>query len=81
MMCAFEPKVDMRKSSPKAKPSKAPKAVASDQVPDGNRHRRIAEIAYSLGARRGFAGGDDEAREDWLQAERMVDEAAAGSSR
>jgi hypothetical protein len=81
MMCAFEPRDDMRKSSPKAKPTMAPKGAAADQASDGDRHRRIAEIAYSLGARRGFAGGCDEAREDWLEAERVVDEGEVGSSR
>ena len=79
MMSAFEQTDDMRKSSPKAKSSKVPKHA--NQTPDGDRHRRIAEIAYSLGARRGFAGDADEAREDWLEAERMVGEPEDGSSR
>jgi hypothetical protein len=73
MMCAFEQKDDMRKSSPKVKSSKAAEAVASTQAPDPDRQRRIAELAYTLGARRGFTGDTDEAREDWLEAERIVD--------
>ena len=67
----------MRKSSPKDKSSKAPQAVASKQATNPDRHRRIAELAYTLGARRGFSGDTDEAREDWLEAERIVDEEGA----
>jgi hypothetical protein len=35
------------------------------------RHARIAEVAYRLAERRGFASGSDTA--DWLEAEREVD--------
>ena len=77
MMCPFEQKDDMRKSSPKDKSSKAPQTVVPKQATDPDRQRRIADLAYTLGARRGFAGDTDEAREDWLEAERLVDEEGA----
>ena len=65
----------MRKSVPKSTPKKASKSVAVDKDSADDRHRRIAALAYSLGASRGFEGSSDEAREDWLQAEREIDEA------
>ncbi len=40
------------------------------------RRKRIASIAYSLAARRGFAGDSDDAFEDWSEAVRIVDEPA-----
>jgi len=70
----------MRKPARKAAASKKSKRVASAKAPDGDRQRRIAELAYAIGARRGFAGGTDEAREDWLEAERMVDRDAGKPS-
>jgi hypothetical protein len=69
----------MRSPKPRRKPSKNPKGVAANPDSDGERRRRIAEIAYSLGARRGFDGDTDQAREDWLEAERMVDRPKTGS--
>ena len=65
----------MRKSAPKSTSKKALKSVALDKDASDDRHRRIAALAYTLGARRGFEGSGDEAREDWLQAEREIDQA------
>jgi hypothetical protein len=70
----------MRSPKPRRKPSKTPKAAAANPDSDGERRRRIAEIAYSLGARRGFDGDTDEALQDWLEAERIVDQPKTGSS-
>lgn len=38
------------------------------------RRRRVAEVAYSLGLRRGFDGGAEQALYDWVEAEKIVDE-------
>jgi len=67
----------MRKAAPKSTPKKAAKSAVLDKEASDDRHRRIAALAYSLGASRGFEGSGDEAREDWLQAERQIDEADA----
>jgi hypothetical protein len=75
MMCAFTGKHDMRKTSRKAAApkKKSAKRAAAVKSSDADRKRRVAEIAYSLGARRGFDGDTDAAREDWLEAERIFD--------
>nr|MBA3848081.1 DUF2934 domain-containing protein [Planctomycetota bacterium] len=52
-----------------AKPAVATKPTAAE------RQRRIAEAAYFLAQRRGFASGS--AVQDWLTAERNVDAAIA----
>ena len=70
----------MRKAAPKSTPKKAAKSAVLDKEASDDRHRRIAALAYSLGASRGFEGSGDEAREDWLQAERQIDEADAKAS-
>ena len=70
----------MRKSAPKPTPKKAAKSAVLDKDASDDRHRRIAALAYSLGASRGFEGSSDEAREDWLQAEREIDEADTKAS-
>lgn len=51
-----------------------PKARASEHaaVTDEERHRMIASIAYFQAERRGFVPGGE--LDDWLQAEREVDE-------
>lgn len=83
MMSAFTAGHPMRKaptrtSSSKKKPAKRKAVNKSDGA---DRKRRVAEIAYSLGARRGFEGDTDAAREDWLEAERLADlEASTASS-
>jgi hypothetical protein len=71
----------MRKSPPKSAPKKAEKKnIVSDKASSDDRHRRVAALAYSLGARRGFEGSSDDAREDWLQAEREIDESDGKAS-
>lgn len=42
--------------------------------------RRVAEVAYSLGASRGFAGGIEDAIDDWIRAEEIVEERGSGAS-
>jgi hypothetical protein len=48
-------------------PARAERAVA----PDTTRFERIAEAAYYIAERRGFAPGDPV--RDWLEAERAID--------
>src|SRR4051812_5054777 len=81
MMSAFSQGLNMRKSPPRSASKKAEKKnVASDKNAIDDRHRRVAALAYTLGARRGFEGSSDEAREDWLQAEREIDESDGKAS-
>ena len=63
----------MQKSSKKKASPKPRKTIASTPEADAERHRRVAALAYAIGARRGFEGGIDQARDDWLEAERTVD--------
>jgi hypothetical protein len=77
--------------APAAKPAKAPakpratrsKSAASAvsnaiQLTPEERHRVVAEAAYFIAERRGFAGGSPV--EDWLQAEADIDRMLAGST-
>ena len=78
--------------APAAKPTKAPakpratrssKSAASAvsnaiQLTPEERHRVVAEAAYVIAERRGFAGGSP--IEDWLQAEADIDRMLAGST-
>jgi hypothetical protein len=66
---------------PAIEPPRIPSRVAHERPADRERRRRIAETAYSLGARRGFDGGSEQALEDWLSATSMVDETAAAPGR
>jgi hypothetical protein len=61
---------------PEVEAPRIPGRVARDIDSNGERRRRIAEIAYSLAVRRGFDGDSDEAFEDWLTATEMVDQPA-----
>ncbi len=55
----------------KATPSAAkPKAKPGSKVSEEERRRLVAERAYYLAEKRGFAGGDP--RDDWLQAEAEI---------
>jgi hypothetical protein len=45
------------------------------------RHRLIAEAAYFRAQRRGFAGGEEQAQQDWLEAEAEIDRALSGVNR
>lgn len=81
---AVEPAV-----APAAKPAKAPakpratrskpSAVSNAiQLTPEERHRVVAEAAYFIAERRGFAGGSS--IDDWLQAEAEIDRMLAGST-
>lgn len=75
------------KAAPKAKPGAAPKKTArkaaasrpgttGQAITDQERWRLIAEEAYLRAERRGFEQGDP--IDDWLSAEREVDERLRG---
>ena len=66
---------------PEIKAPRIPSRVSHERPAERERRRRIAETAYSLGARRGFDGGSEQALEDWLSATSIVDEAAAAPAR
>jgi len=66
---------------PEVEAPRIPGRIARPDHADGERRRRIAEIAYSLAARRGFDGDSDEAFEDWLTATEMVDQPAPEARR
>ena len=66
---------------PEVEAPRIPARVVRDVDAIGERRRRIAEIAYSLAVRRGFAGDSDEAFEDWLTATEMVDQPAPAARR
>ena len=48
-------------------------ATASIEISEHIRRGMIAQAAYLRAERRGFAGGHDKEREDWLAAEAEVD--------
>ena len=58
--------------TPKANPPAAATLTAEE------RHRRIAEVAYSLAEKRGFQGGSPE--QDWLEAAAYVDNQEPGKA-
>lgn len=60
----------VRGKNPLAKRSKIGARTAPRTVSAEERHRMIAETAYFIAERRGFAAGD--AFEDWLRAEAEV---------
>jgi hypothetical protein len=80
------------KSPPKPRASKAKKAEptaksatvsATLEISEDVRRGMIAEAAYLRAERRGFAGGHEKEREDWIAAEAEVDgllKAGHGSS-
>ncbi len=62
----------------KSRASRAKKAAAAQlpvpiQISEDIRRGMIAEAAYLRAERRGFAGGPDKEKEDWLMAEAEVD--------
>ncbi|MGH8277741.1 MAG: DUF2934 domain-containing protein, partial [Steroidobacteraceae bacterium] len=68
-----------------ARPQKAaaPAVPAAIAISEDVRRAMIAEAAYLRSERRGFAGGPEREREDWLAAETEVDallKAGHGSS-
>jgi hypothetical protein len=63
-------------SKPRAKKAAAPKVAIAGrtiEITDDVRRGMIAEAAYLRAERRGFAGGHEREREDWLAAEAEVD--------
>jgi Protein of unknown function (DUF2934) len=69
--------------APRAKKAAAPKLPAPIDISEDLRRGMIAEAAYLRAERRGFTGGHEQEREDWLAAEAEVDallKAGHGSS-
>jgi Protein of unknown function (DUF2934) len=58
---------------PRAKKAAAPTVSAPIQISADVRREMIAEAAYLRAERRGFTGGHEQEREDWLTAEAEVD--------
>lgn len=67
-------------AKPRATRSKSAASAVSNaiQLTPEERHRVVAEAAYFIAERRGFAGGSP--IEDWLQAEADIDRMLAGST-
>ena len=59
--------------APRAKKVTAPATLALIEISADVRRGMIAEAAYLRAERRGFSGGPDKEREDWLLAEAEVD--------
>jgi len=59
--------------APRAKKVTAPATLALIEISADIRRGMIAEAAYLRAERRGFSGGPDREREDWLLAEAEVD--------
>jgi DUF2934 family protein len=55
------------------KPVTAPATLTRIEISEDVRRGMIAEAAYLRAERRGFTGGQDKEREDWLAAEAAVD--------
>jgi Protein of unknown function (DUF2934) len=67
----------------RAKKAAVPQVQPPIEISSDLRRGMIAEAAYLRAERRGFAGGPDKEKEDWLLAEAEVDallEAGPGSS-
>jgi hypothetical protein len=59
--------------APRATPVTTPATLALIEISVEVRRGMIAEAAYLRAERRGFAGGQEREREDWLAAEAEVD--------
>ena len=59
--------------APRAKKVTAPATLALIEISEDVRRGMIAEAAYLRAERRGFTGGPDKEREDWVLAEAEVD--------
>lgn len=69
--------------APRAKKVTAPATLALIEISEDVRRGMIAEAAYLRAERRGFTGGHEKEREDWIAAEAEVDallKAGHGSS-
>jgi hypothetical protein len=58
---------------PRAKPVTAPATLTRIEISEDVRRGMIAEAAYLRAEGRGFTGGPEKEREDWLAAEAAVD--------
>jgi hypothetical protein len=81
---AVKAKASAKPKAPRArKPSAQPGVTAKIEISEHVRRGMIAEAAYLRAERRGFSGGHDKEREDWIAAEAEVDallKAGHGSS-
>ena len=59
--------------APRAQPVTVPATLTRIEISEDVRRGMIAEAAYLRAERRGFSGGPDKEREDWLAAEAAVD--------
>jgi hypothetical protein len=59
--------------APRAKKVTTPATLALIEISEDVRRGMIAQAAYLRAERRGFTGGPDREREDWLAAEAEVD--------
>jgi hypothetical protein len=59
--------------APRAKKTAAPKLPVTVEITEDVRRAMIAEAAYLRAERRGFTGGHEKEREDWVMAEAEVD--------
>ena len=59
--------------APREKPVTVPAPLTRIEISEDVRRGMIAEAAYLRAERRGFTGGPDKEREDWLAAEAAVD--------
>jgi Protein of unknown function (DUF2934) len=70
---AKAPTVRKPRAKKAATTTKVPAALASLEITEDVRRGMIAQAAYLRAERRGFMGGHDKEREDWLAAEAEVD--------
>ena len=70
---AKAPAAPRKPRAKKAVTAKVPAAVATIEISEDVRRGMIAQAAYLRAERRGFSGGHDREREDWLAAEAEVD--------
>ena len=81
-----KPKPPAKPRAPRAKKAATPKGStvsAAIEISEDVRRGMIAEAAYLRAERRGFSGGHEKEREDWIAAEAEVDallQAEHGSS-
>ena len=81
-----KPKAPAKPRAPRAKKAATPKVStvsAVIEISEDVRRGMIAEAAYLRAERRGFSGGHEKEREDWIAAEAEVDallKAGHGSS-
>ena len=83
---ADKPKSPVKPRAPRAKKAATPKGSTVStviEISEDVRRGMIAEAAYLRAERRGFSGGHEKEREDWVAAEAEVDallKAGHGSS-